>query len=76
MQSAGGILYLYAAQVIDGFVFLFRLRLFFFVLFVTGDIVTDDDIVGILSDLERGTRRLLRIKRRQPGGDIGAGNLV
>ena len=76
MQSAVGILYLYAAQVIDGFVFLFRLCLFFLVLFVTGDIVTDDNIVGILPDLERGTRRILRIKRRQPGGNIGTGNLV
>ena len=76
MQSAVGILYLYAAQVIDGFVFLFRLCLFFFVLFVAGDIVTDDNIVGILPDLERGARRILRIKRRQPGGNIGTGNLV
>lgn len=76
MQSAVGILYLYAAQVIDGFVFLFRLRLFFFVLFVTGDIVTDDDIVGILSDLERGTEEYSGLSAASPGGNIGTGNLI
>ena len=74
MQPAVGILYLYAAQVVDGFVFLFCLYLClrFFLsglsdLFVDRDIVTDDDIVGILPDLERSTGRIFWIERCQTG---------
>ena len=71
MQTSVGILYLYTAQVVDrlfllgifGIFFLFFLQ--FLLLF--GDIVTDNNIIGILSYLEGSTGRIFGIERSQPG---------
>ena len=73
MQSPGRILYLHGTQIVDRFVFLPGFLLLFFGF---GDIVTDNDIIGILSHLEGRTGRVFRIERRQSGRDIGTGNIV
>ncbi len=72
MQSAACILYLYGAQVVHRFIFL----LCFFFALLGGDVVADDDIVGIFPDLEGGARRVFGIERRQPRRDVGTGNIV
>ena len=71
MQTSVGILYLYTAQVVDR-LFLLGISGIFFLFFpqfllLFGDIVTDNNIIGILSYLEGSTGRIFGIERSQPG---------
>ena len=71
MQATVGILYLHTAQIVDSLFFPGSIGIFLFCLFQLllffGDIVTDDDIIGILSYLEGSTGRIFGIERSQPG---------
>ena len=76
VQVAGSAWYMHFAQVVHRLVPILASRLFFLSLFVAGNIITDDDIVGILPHLERSPGRNLRVQRREAGSYVLARDIV